>query len=229
MKDSNLNLILVGGGGFALEIYSYIRDDQSKNDSSNIRIKGVLDSLSSCELCKKNPEVKYLGGISDYKVQENDFAIISVGNATDRRKISSILKEISLPLHTYVHSTAYIAPNANIGKGVFIGPHSFVSTHALIADNVVMNIFCGVGHGARIGKYSVMSPYSSINGDCELGEAVFLGSGVIVSPRTKIGDFALIDAGSTIRENIPSLSVVSQRVEQKIYDNRVLRKKFIDK
>ena len=146
-----------------------------------------------------------------------------------RRKINSILQEISLPLHTYVHSTAYIAPNTNIGKGVFIGPHSFVGAHALIADNVVMNIYCGVGHGTKIGKHSVMSPCTAINGDCELGEAVFLGSGVIVNPKTIIGNFSLIDAGSTIRENIPSLSVVSQRVEQKIYDNRVLRKKFIDK
>jgi UDP-3-O-[3-hydroxymyristoyl] glucosamine N-acyltransferase len=229
MKKPNINLILVGGGGLALEIYSYICDEQERNNLSNILIKGVLDSSPDCELCKKNPEVKYLGDIPAYKTEENDFGIITVGSATTRKAICSVLLKISLPLFTYIHSTAYIALNANIGNGVFIGPHSFVSAHSLIADNVVMNIFCGVGHSTKIGKHSVMSPCSNINGDCELGESVFLGSGVVVNPKTIIGDFSLIDAGSTIRESIPSLSVVSQRVEQKIYDNRILKKKLIDK
>ncbi len=225
-KKSNINLILVGGGGFSLEIYSYICDEQEGNNSSNIFIKGVLDSSQDCELCIKNPEVKYLGDIPEYNIEENDFGIIAVGNAASRRDICSLLLSISLPLYTYIHSTAHISLNANIGNGVFIGPHAFVGSHATIADNVVMNIFCGVGHGAKIGKHSVMSPYSAINGDCDLGEAVFLGSGVIANPKTKIGDFSLIDAGSTVRENISPLSIVSQRVEQKIYDNTILRKKL---
>ena len=91
---------------------------------------------------------------------------------------------------------------------------------------MVLNVYCGVGHGATIGEHSVMSPYSVINGDCDLGEAVFLGSRVTLNPKVKVGSFSLIDAGCILRENILEFSLVSQRVEQKIFDNRILRRQL---
>ena len=116
-----------------------------------------------------------------------------------------------------------------MGQGVFIGPHCIVSAHAKISDNVALNVYCGVGHGAVIGPHSVMSPYSVINGDCALGEAVFLGSRVTLNPKIKIGGFTVIDAGCILREDIGEFSLVSQRVDQKVFDNRILRRKIFGK
>ena len=101
--------------------------------------------------------------------------------------------------------------------------------HSSLADNVALNVYCGVGHGAKIGKHSVMSPYSVLNGDCEIGEAVFLGSRVTLYPKTIISDYSVIDAGSIIREDIAPFSIVSQRVEQKILENRILKRKILGK
>ena len=71
-----------------------------------------------------------------------------------------------------------------------------------------------------------MSPYSVINGDCSLGEGVFLGSRVTLNPKIKIGDFSLIDAGSIIREDIDNFSIVSQRPQQIINENRALKREI---
>ena len=229
MTKCNKNLILVGGGGFALEIYSYIVDELNKEKSVNIHIKGVLDSSSVCELCQKHSDVEYLGDIDAYKAEDNDVFLITVGNATGRRSIAAQLKEMCLPFHSYIHSSAHVSSNAELGQGVFIGPHCIVSAHAKISDNVALNVYCGVGHGAIIGPHSVMSPYSVINGDCALGEAVFLGSRVTLNPKIKIGAFTVIDAGCILRENIGQFSLVSQRVDQKVFDNRILRRKIFGK
>ena len=229
MTKCNKNLILVGGGGFALEIYSYIVDELNKEKSVNIHIKGVLDSSSACELCQKHSDVEYLGDIDAYKAEDNDVFLIAVGDATGRRSIAARLKEMRLPLHSYIHSSAHVSSNAKLGQGVFIGPHCIVSAHAKISDNVALNVYCGVGHGAVIGPHSVMSPYSVINGDCALGEAVFLGSRVTLNPKIKIGAFTVIDAGCILRENIGGFSLVSQRVDQKVFDNRILRRKIFGK
>lgn len=226
MTKGNKNLILVGGGGFSLEIYSYIADELNKEKLVNIHIKGVLDSSSDCELCQKHSDVEYLGDIDTYRADNNDVFLIAVGNATGRRSIAAQLKEMRLPLHSYIHSSAHISSNAQLGQGVFIGPHCIVSAHAMIGDNVALNVYCGVGHGAEIGAHSVMSPYSVINGDCALGEAVYLGSRVTLNPKVKIGAFAVIDAGCILREDIAELSLVSQRVDQKVFDNRILRRKI---
>ena len=226
MKNLNKNLVLIGGGDFALEIYSYISEDIDRQSLSGITIKGVIDKESNCLLIKKHPEVDYLGTEKDYVPQKNDYALIAIGNATRRRDIFGRLMEISLPLLSYVHSSAYVSSSAVLGQGVFIGPNCVVSAHSVVSDNVALNVFCGVGHGATVGLHSVMSPYSVINGDCELGEAVFLGSRVTLNPKVRVGSFSLIDAGCVLREDILELSLVSQRVEQKIFDNRILRRQL---
>lgn len=227
MNGNKKNIILVGGGGFSLEIYSYLLDEIHQNTLADIEIKGVLDSIPDCELCMHHPEIKYLGDISLYQVEKGDYALIASGNSIQRRKIAAEVKNLNFPLHTYIHSTAYISPSASLGKGVFVGPHGIVSAHSIIEDNVALNVFCGVGHGAKIGPHSVMSPYSVINGDCELGEAVFLGSRVTLNPKICVGSFSLIDAGCILREPIDEFSLVSQRVTQKVFDNKILRSKIL--
>tara|TARA_X000000368_G_C22977290_1_gene688216 strand:- start:126 stop:800 length:675 start_codon:yes stop_codon:yes gene_type:complete len=213
-------IILIGGGGFALEVYSYICDDKK------YKVKGIIDETKECELINKHNELKYLGDIKSYKPKENDFALICVGNAFLRRKLYFECKKIDLKLTSYIHSTSHISSNALIGDGVFIGPHCIISSHAIIKNNIVLNVYCGVGHGANIKDHSVMSPYSVINGDCSLGEGVFLGSRVTLNPKIKIGDFSLIDAGSIIREDIDNFSIVSQRPQQIINENRALKREI---
>ena len=226
MTKCNKNLILVGGGGFALEIYTYILEEISNQILTDLTIKGVLDKSSNCEVLEKHPELQYLGDIDEYVREDRDVALIAVGNAIVRRNIAQKLKVICLPLYTYVHSSAYLSSAAKVGGGVFIAPHCIVSAHSRIYDNVALNVYCGVGHGATIGQCSIMSPYSVINGDCELGEAVFLGSRVTLNPKIKVGSFSLIDAGCILREDISELSIVSQRAEQTVFDNRILRRQL---
>lgn len=226
MKKSNKNLVLIGGGDYALEIYSYISEEIDRKSLTGVTIKGVIDKVENSLLVQKHPEVSYLGTVENYTPEKDDCGLITIGNASRRRDIFIRLKNISLPLFSYIHSTAYVSSTAGIGKGVFIGPHSIVSAHSNISDNVALNVYCGVGHGAFIGAHTVMSPYSVINGDCNLGEAVFLGSRVTLNPKVKVGAFSLIDAGCILREDISELSLVSQRVDQKVFENRILRRKL---
>ena len=96
MTKFNKNLILVGGGGFALEIYSYLLEEILNQTVTNLSIKGVLDKSSSCELMEKHPELKYLGDVDEYITEENDIALIAVGNAVGRRTIAQKLKVLCL-------------------------------------------------------------------------------------------------------------------------------------
>ena len=222
MSKKIKEIIIIGGGGLALEIFSYIIDDKK------FKIKGVLNEDEKCELLDHHPDLFYLGTINDYVPTSDDEGLICVGKATIRKKIYSVCKEKNLKLVSYFHSSSHISSNSIIGDGVFIGPHCIISAHSNIKDNVALNVYCGVGHGATIDEHSVMSPYSVINGDCKLGEGVFLGSRVTLFPKIEIGSFSMVDAGAVIRENIPSYSIVSQRVEQKTIDNRILRKQLLD-
>jgi len=216
------NIILVGGGGFGLEVCSYLQDHLGTE------IFGVIDEDEKCETIQHFPEVRYLGKSREYKVSSQDVGIICIGNTFKRMHAYDEVRNINLPLFSFIHPTSYVSKEATIGEGVFIAPHCIVSANATIGDNVALNVYSGVGHGAKIHSHCMMSPYSVANGDCEINEGVFLGSRVTLFPKIKVGRYASIDAGCVIRKDIDEFALVSQRVEQKSTENRILKKQFED-
>lgn len=217
------NIILIGGGGFALEIYDYLQTDIELGLKKNIRIKGVLDRGPDCELvCETN--ISYLGRIEEYEFSSNDQVIITFGDQLIRRKFYHLLKEKSVNFYTYIHTSSVISKKSKLGEGVIIAPHCIVSANATIQPNVALNVYCGVGHGATVGAHTVFSPFSVINGNCELGEATFLGSRVTLYPNVSIGNYTIIDAGVILRNSVGSCLIVSQRTEQKEHKNRLIER-----
>lgn len=223
MNETQTNLIFVGGGGLALEVYSFMLD-QHFFISQGVTVKGVLNAYSNCELRAQYPELPYLGLIEDYVPDVNDKAIIMLGGATDRARIAAVLSRLQLPLFSYIHPSAIVSSTAVIAEGCYIAPHCVVSANAVLEANVLLNVYSAVGHGSRVGANSVMSPYSVINGNCILGETVYLGTRVALFPKITVEKYSLIDAGCMIRENIPAFSIVSQRPTQQITENRVLKR-----
>jgi sugar O-acyltransferase (sialic acid O-acetyltransferase NeuD family) len=217
---ANMNLILFGGGGFAVEIISYLKDDL------NADIFGIIDPNKDCEACAYFPDIKHIGEINSFVVKKNDIGLICLGSPIRRTSAFKEAKEMGLPLFTFIHSTASVSSSAEVEEGVIIGPHSFISANAHIKKNVTVNAFCGVGHGSTIGSHSVLSPQSMINGDCNIGEGVMLGSRTTLLPKTKIGNYSTIDAGCIIRKDIPNFSMVSQRIDGKIIEDRIIKKKI---
>jgi sugar O-acyltransferase (sialic acid O-acetyltransferase NeuD family) len=215
------NIILVGGGGFALEIFDYLQTDIDSGVKDNVRIKGVLDGVADCELAREI-NISYLGKIEEYEFGSNDQVIITFGDQLRRRKFYHLLKEKNVTFYTYIHPSSVISKKAVLAEGVIISPHCIVSANATIQSNVTLNVYCGVGHGAKVGAHSVFSPFSVINGNCELGEATFLGSRVTLYPNVNIGDYTIIDAGVILRNSVGSRLIVSQRTEQKEHKNRLI-------
>lgn len=221
-----IKLVLVGGGGYALEMYSYIVDDLKLGYLRNVEIIGVLDDTNEPEVCVKNPTLKHLGAIKDYTFSGEEYALICVGSPVARKKLSELCTGLGLLPYTYVHSSCYVSSSAEIGQGVFVAPHSIISADSCIGDFVALNVFCGVGHGAKVGDFTCFSPYSVINGDCVVGTMVFLSSRVTVNPKVKIGSFSTIDGGAIVRSDVQDFEVVSQRVLEKRFVDRILKKIF---
>jgi bifunctional N-acetylglucosamine-1-phosphate-uridyltransferase/glucosamine-1-phosphate-acetyltransferase GlmU-like protein len=223
MNETKTNLVFVGGGGLALEVYTFMLDQDFFN-INGLTVKGVLNAYANCELLAQYPELPYLGLIEDYVSGPNDKAIIMLGGASDRARIAGVLSRLQLPLFSYIHPSAIISSTAVIADGCYIAPHCVISANAVLEANVLLNVYSAVGHGSKVGAHSVMSPYSVVNGNCILGETVYLGTRVALFPKTTIEKYSLIDAGCIIRENIPAFSIVSQRPVQQIIENRVLKR-----
>lgn len=216
-----MRFIIIGGGGFGLELYTYISSDiQSGKLPSNSTI-GVLDDGPDCELMVRVPTANYLGRVQEFVPTEGDQALIAIGSVAGRKKVFRITLERKIPLTTYIHPSAWVAPNAKLGQGVIVCPNCVVSACAEVSDNVAINVFCGVGHGAKVGIHTVMGPYSVINGDTTLGEGCLLGSRATLFPRVALGKGCMVDAHTAVKASAGDYKIISVKGQYLVLDNRM--------
>lgn len=212
------NLVIVGAGGFFLELYEYLLNDIENKNISSVSIKGVLDD----QIPVKPLPTKYLGTIREYIPHNNDVFLIAIGNVKHRENIFNILKEKSARFFTYIHSTALVSSSATLGEGTIVCPMSIVNAKAQVEQNVSINVHTSIGHEARVGPHSVLSPYSALNGSANIGSKVFLGTRATVFPSVTVGDECVIDSHTAVRRPVEAKMLLSDRTEFISVKNRYL-------
>ena len=216
-------IVIVGGGGFGRELYSYIKGDLSAGRLDGYALAGVLDDNPDCELAVNNQELTYLGALSSFEPQGNEVLVIAIGKASIRRNIFDQIKRRSMSLFTYVHSSAQVMPDVTLGEGAIVCPNSIINVGVKLGDNVAVNVFCSIGHGASIGHHAVLSPFSALSGNSKLGVCGFMGTRATLFPGVVMGDGCIVDAHSVVRQSVGDNKIVSVRGEYLVLDNRFNR------
>lgn len=211
------NLILVGGGGFFLELFDYLQADNQA--LQHIRLKGVLDDKPNCTQAL----LPHLGAVADYQPQADDVFLITIGNVLHRQRCFDLLKQKAAKFYTYIHSSAIVAQSATVAEGCIVGPFSIINAKAVVANNVAINVHCSVGHESFIGASSVLSPYAAVNGNAKVGELCFLGTRATIYPGKSLGDKGIVDSHSYVKSDAPEKSIVSYRGEYLVVHNRLMR------
>jgi sugar O-acyltransferase (sialic acid O-acetyltransferase NeuD family) len=215
-----MGIILIGGGGLALEIASYILDLNSE-----IKILGYLDDKEDCAIKRHHRNLIYFGSLFTNNIPLEAALIIGVNDVLLRRKLFLHYKsKLKNSFFTFVHPTAYVASSAKIGEGCVIAPHSIVSSNSVLSDNVLLNVFCGIGHESLIGSHTVLSPYTVVNGSTNVGESCFFGSRATLFQDLKIGNYCTIDAGSILRESLPDYTMVRNQTSVTLIDDKIKRR-----
>jgi acetyltransferase-like isoleucine patch superfamily enzyme len=78
-----------------------------------------------------------------------------------------------------------------------------VNTGTVIEDNVILNTGCTVDHHNYIGSHAHLAPGAHLGGDVRIGEGALVGIGTTVIPGRRIGDWAVVGAGSVVTRDIP--------------------------
>ena len=198
------NIIIVGAGGFAREIYYWANDTFSKE---NYKIKGFL-SFNQKELDGHNIKVGIIGNDDNYKIEKNDRFIIAIGDIDIKKRAVNRLKKRGAKFISLIHPTTLIIPTAKIGEGVVICPHCLISDNVQLGNFVMMNTYSSCGHDVQVGKYCILSPYVALNGFVKLENEVFVGTHATVIPYKKVGFQAKISANSVVMRNVPSKCMV---------------------
>ena len=195
------NLIIIGVGGFAREVYWHAQ--KSVGCGVDWQIKGFLDGdvkLAAAEYDLLSAPV--LGDVDGYEICADDVFTCAVGTPKARKVLSEKITARGGEFVNIISALAYVMPTVALGRGLIIAPHVCIGDRARLDDFVAVNALAIIGHDAHVGKFSCVMPQANIAGKCQVGSAVFIGSGALVLPKAKVGDGATVGAGSVVLKKV---------------------------
>lgn len=184
--------VLVGGGGFAREIYDWFTPSLTAAGS---RFVGYLDDGD-------NPMQAYghalpqLGRIVDYRPDPAHRLVMAIGAPAGKQAVAAQLGTTAFA--TLIHPTAWVSASSTIGAGAIIGVFAHVSANATVGPLTTINAYSGVGHDATLGAYATLSAHVDLTGNVTVGEATFVGAGARILPRVRIGQRCTVGAGAVV-------------------------------
>ena len=146
---------------------------------------------------------------SGYQGAQPVHACVAVGGdkGIDRMELLQWLDERGYPPLTVVHTQAYVAADAVLGRGCQVLAFAAVCAAARLGEAVIVNTAASIDHDCIVGDGVHVGPGARLAGEVIVDEYAFIGTGAIVLPRVRIGAHAIIGAGAVVTTDIPKGAV----------------------
>ena len=197
MKD----LVIIGAGDFGKEVAWLIEDINKKNPTYNLL--GFLDDDEKKSQLLING-YKCLGSISyltELNKHNSVFAVISMQNVDVRKKIVEMIPDFQ-NWESLIHPLANVADTSIIGKGCIICTGNTISVNTVIGNHCVFNISATIGHDCLVGDYVSVMSGSCVCGHVVIKDCAYLATNCTIVPKMKIGEHAVVGAGSVVLRNV---------------------------
>ena len=189
------NYIFLGGGGFALELYGYMKEDGH--------------DVAGYYAWEESPELKgYIPWLGDADTVDPRALDREAEYLLAVRLIKYRTKMIHLKAGSFIHSQVYKSTAANVGKGVVAFPRAMITGNVTAGDYLFMDGLSVISHGDVIGRNVVLGPAVTICGDCTIGDNVTFGVNSAVLPGTVIGSNSEIAIHTYPPKNVSENSTI---------------------
>ncbi len=196
-------MIIAGAGAAGKETLYGLISDRNENTivffDENNGMKSIHFLNSQFKVINKLSEV------AKHFSTDNRF-LTCIGHPRIKKKITEKLIQQGGQLDRFISSSATIIDNASIKKGTVIHPGCIISFNTIIGQSVSIHANTTIGHGIKIGDYSMIGPNCAIVGPTEIGKGCYIGAGVTIINGVKIGDNVIVNAGETVKSDLPSNS-----------------------
>jgi sugar O-acyltransferase (sialic acid O-acetyltransferase NeuD family) len=199
-----LKLILLGGGDFCREVLwtasclpAHGRDWEPFGILDD-DVQGAREHLRKC-----NCSLPVLGSIGNWQPGRDEVFLPAIGNPVHKLRCAELIESRGGRFINLFHRTALVAPDAQLGLGIFAFMNSVISVGARVESFVTINVAALVGHDAVIGRGCTLNPGSKVNGNVRLGRGVTVGAQATIVPSREAGDFSTIAAGSAVIARVP--------------------------
>ena len=195
-----MRVLIIGAGGHG-QVLADILIRMQKQDCQ-LQPVGYLDD---------NPELlgqhflglPVLGSIDQLPRVSHEAVIIGIGNNQRRAHFFDLMRTQNENIMNAIHPSAVIASDVRLGKGVAICAGVVVNTVAILGDNTILNTSCSVDHHNHISSHAHIAPGVHLGGNVSIGTGAFVGIASAIIPGCRVGDWAVVGAGSSVVRDIP--------------------------
>lgn len=211
-------LIIIGASGFGRDLIDIAKS--MPNYGVEFEIKGFLvhkkEYLASIDKYPQYPPV--LGMVDDYKVNDNDVFICSLGDVNEKKKVVEPLIKKGWVFFTIVHPTARVSPFASIDSGTVIEANVTIGSGAHIGKHCLIQTSSIIAHDDIIGDYVRIDCNVVCVGDVLVEEGATIHTSSVINHGVKIGSYSTVGAMSfVIRKVKPGVTVQGNPAKQIIF------------
>ena len=193
------DVIIIGAGGHGKVVLDILLAEEK------YRPVGFVDnnlSLLDSYVCGL-PVLGPINALPRLKRQKIRHAIIAIGDNRQRLAQKELVDRDGVRLVNAVHPTAYVSPQASLGRGVVVAPGAKVVVEAKIGDLAIVNTGAIVDHECDVGEGAHVCPGAVLAGRVRVGRGAFVGIGAQVIQCRSVGEFAVVGAGAAVVNDVP--------------------------
>jgi sugar O-acyltransferase (sialic acid O-acetyltransferase NeuD family) len=127
--------------------------------------------------------------------------MVVLGDSKKRFDMVSKLPE-NTKYFSFIHPTALIMGDVEIGEGSFIGANSILTTNIKMGKHSLLNRGNHVGHDCEIGDFFSMMPGSIVSGNVKIYDCVFMGNNSCIKEKISIHSLSTIGMGAMVVDHI---------------------------
>ncbi len=207
-----MNLVIIGAGGLAREVYDLAISIYGKN--ANFQVKGFLsDGPSNIEKMGYPP---VLGKVAEYKIEANDVFFCAIGNVNDRKRTVEVIQNKGGNFINLIHESVIISPSAKIGQGVAIKANCTIASDCTIGNFTYIQGTVILGHDVIIGDYCQVNSFTFFAGYTQIGHCCTINAGAKFIQNVKVGNNSIVGMGSVVLKNVEPNTTVFGSPARKI-------------
>ena len=127
--------------------------------------------------------------------------MVAVGNSKDRADIVNKLPK-NTRYFSWIHPTALILGEVEIGDGSFIGAYSILTSNIKIGKHALLNRGNHIGHDCVIGNFFSAMPGAIVSGNVNIGNNCYLGTNSSIKEKCIICNNVTLGMNSFILKDI---------------------------
>jgi sugar O-acyltransferase (sialic acid O-acetyltransferase NeuD family) len=133
-------------------------------------------------------------------------AMVAVADSIDRYDIIQRLPK-ETQFFTFIHPTALLMEDIEIGEGSFIGAYSILTTNIKIGKHAILNRGNHIGHDCQIGNYFSAMPGAIVSGNVTIHDLVYMGNNSSIKEKLSIHSLTTIGMNGAVVKDIEELGI----------------------